>query len=496
VKSGDTLNGRYRLIAMIGKGSMGVVWHAHHLDLDAPVAIKLMHREGPDNPLRLARFTREAKSAATLRSRHVVQTLDFGIDHGSGMPFIVLELLRGQPLNARIARGPLSVADTLRVVTETGRALVRAHRAGIVHRDLKPENIYLADEDGEQVTKVLDFGIAKWCAQVSTWTENGVLIGTPHYMSPEQMRSPQHVDHRSDLWSLAIITCECMTGHVPFDAENLPGLIFKVCNGEATRPSELGTVPDGFDDWFTRATAARLDGRFQSIEELVEGLQLCLGKGDDGTAALDLREPTHDGEAPDVRSHASNDPTAAVAASVPRHRRSHSERNALTIAAALLLGIAVWLGVGTLDRPRSEPAALAAVLVDEGYALSPGAHGASAAARAVTAVEAPLASAAAVEVTDPSGAPSEVQSEASATEPGSVREGRSVRAPTSTPEPQIPEGSDTAPRPSRLAAARPDSKRHAPRPQPATAPNAHSASAPTHPAPPTGAGSSDPWDVY
>src|SRR5690606_31953255 len=159
-------------------------------------------------------FQREARLAATLRSVHVVQVLDDGVDETTGAPFIVMELLEGETLAERLRRiGRLRPENVAIVVTQIARALGRSHDVGLIHRDLKPDNILLVRNDDEEIVKVLDFGIAKWIAapQADDSTLAGHVVGTPSYMSPEQLMSSRSIDHRADLWSLGIIACECMT---------------------------------------------------------------------------------------------------------------------------------------------------------------------------------------------------------------------------------------------------------------------------------------------
>src|SRR5262249_22596563 len=156
----DILAGKYRLIRELGKGGMGSVWMAEHLTLKSPVAVKLIDPEIATNPDAVARFLREARAAAALRSPHVVQILDYGADGAA--PYIAMELLEGESLGQRLLRlGRLSPAETSRIMTHVARAIGRAHDAGIVHRDLKPENVFVVKNDEEEIAKVLDFGIAK-----------------------------------------------------------------------------------------------------------------------------------------------------------------------------------------------------------------------------------------------------------------------------------------------------------------------------------------------
>ncbi|MEY2935810.1 MAG: hypothetical protein RL033_6559, partial [Pseudomonadota bacterium] len=205
---------------------MGVVWRAEDLQLAAPVAVKLLHGRHAHHPELRARFEAEAAIGAQLRGPHVVQVFERGVDGPSALPFIAMELLEGESLQERLARcGPLTPAELLRIVAQVARALTRAHALGIIHRDLKPANLFLVRDGETELAKVLDFGIAKRFADPAgrMRTVTGNLLGTPTYMSPEQITGSKRVDHRCDLWSLAVIAVECLTGRLPFDAEHLPG---------------------------------------------------------------------------------------------------------------------------------------------------------------------------------------------------------------------------------------------------------------------------------
>src|SRR6478735_3047011 len=274
------LVGRYRLDERLGAGGMGSIWRAHHLVLAAPVAVKLIDREAVPDEETLGRFMREAQSAATLRSPHVVQILDYGVD--DKLPFIVMELLDGENLAQRLRRlGRLGSADTARIVTHIGRAMARAHEANIVHRDLKPENVFLIRNEDEEIAKVLDFGVAKVSVgalgEQGSRTRTGSILGTPYYMSPEQAQGNKTVDHRSDLWSLGVIAFECLTGKRPFYSDGLGDLVLQICIRDIPVPSETSSVPVGFDAWFARAVARDPEARFQSARELSDALREVLG---------------------------------------------------------------------------------------------------------------------------------------------------------------------------------------------------------------------------
>jgi eukaryotic-like serine/threonine-protein kinase len=273
--AGQVIAGRFELVQELGRGGMGAVWEAKHQTLGSSVAIKLIEPDTAESTMGVVRFVREAKASAALRSPHVVQTLDHGIDNGT--PYIVMELLEGENLDERLQRvGRLSNLELARVITHVARALTKAADQRIIHRDLKPANIFIVQNDDEEVVKVLDFGIAKQNVaaqeQVSGETKTGTLIGTPQYMSPEQARGKK-LDWRSDLWSLAIIAYECHVGQRPFTGPALGELILQICMGEQPVPSEHAEVSEGFDAWFAKGAALDPDDRFQSAKEVAQALR-------------------------------------------------------------------------------------------------------------------------------------------------------------------------------------------------------------------------------
>jgi eukaryotic-like serine/threonine-protein kinase len=274
--------GKYRLTRMIGRGGMGSVWEGIHVTLGTRVAVKFIDAEHAASAEARRRFENEARAAATLRSKHVVEVYDHGL-MDDGRPFIVMEFLEGEPLDKRVERlGRLPARDTARLITMVCRALAKAHAAGIVHRDLKPDNVFLVwdDEDGEDVAKVVDFGIAKFTDSKGpiSATRTGSVLGTPYYMSPEQARGLRSVDYRSDLWSVGVITYRCMTGHLPFEGEAVGDVLVKLCTAPMPVPSQIASdVPPGFDAWFARALAREPAGRFQSAAELATSLALVCG---------------------------------------------------------------------------------------------------------------------------------------------------------------------------------------------------------------------------
>ncbi|HTJ82044.1 MAG TPA: serine/threonine-protein kinase [Polyangiaceae bacterium] len=280
IKAGQVLNGRYKLLRPLGQGSQAYVWVAEHLALGSQVAVKLIDPELAKQQDALERFTREATAAAKLRSAHVVQILDHGVE--GDQPFIVMELLDGEDLFDRLEkRHRLTLAETSRIVTQVARALMRAHAEGIIHRDLKPENVFLVRNEDEELAKVLDFGVAKVMTPAKaamTRTGVGTLIGTPHYMSPEQVKGVSEIDHRSDLWSLGVITYQSVTGELPFDSEGVGDLLIKITMNQPTRPTSLDAdLPAAFDDWFNKACAKEPEDRFQTAREMADALAKAVG---------------------------------------------------------------------------------------------------------------------------------------------------------------------------------------------------------------------------
>jgi serine/threonine-protein kinase len=295
-QSGATIGGRYRLRAPIGAGAMGEVWRADHVTLGTPIAVKLVDTANRDDAQEIiGRFEQEARAAAQLKSPHVVQILDYGAD--GRVAFIAMELLEGESLEHRLARrGRLLPSETAHVLREMARGIDRAHAAGVVHRDLKPPNVFIARVDGVEVVKVLDFGIAKLLGvprEAQLQTQAGFVVGTPAYMSPEQVLG-RRVDHRSDLWQMGVIAFECITGQRPFDGEVLGQLFMSICTGPIPVPSAVvmpgaTTIPKelaAFDAWFARALSRDPAQRFASAGEMAEALSVIFAPGGVGEAAI------------------------------------------------------------------------------------------------------------------------------------------------------------------------------------------------------------------
>jgi hypothetical protein len=383
IEAGLVLSDKYRLVREIGRGGMGSVWLAKRLDLNADVAVKVMRTDAAAKPGALARFRREAKSAAALRSPHVVQILDCGVDAATGVAFISMELLDGESLAQRLARlSQVPAPEVASIVAQVARGLARAHGAGIIHRDLKPANIFLVKNEDAELAKLLDFGIAKddmGSAQhdmgSAQWrTSTGTVVGTPHYMSPEQIDPARPVDHRTDLYSLAVIACEALVGKRPFEAGTLSELALKISLGRSRVPSSLGSVPSGFDEWFARATHLDPGERFQSAIDLARALGEVCARGaaplEAGAFALAATQELDSFEGVADARHPA-----------PQHARwaSRGQRAPMSMRAWVWLSVAgVILAVVTLGsvlRPKARdvPQEYTTVTALSGAALAPGA---------------------------------------------------------------------------------------------------------------------------
>jgi serine/threonine protein kinase len=270
---GDRVAKDLVLVRPLVSGGMGTVWVARHEGLQRDVAVKLLSGELANDDVSKARFAREAGAAMDVQSPHVVQMLDYGINE-EGIPYLVMELLAGEDLESRLGEGALAPRDAVSVVTQVGRALHRAHENNIIHRDIKPANIFLVPSDGfsgeKYFVKLLDFGFAKRVNRsTAKLTEEGMVVGTPYYMSPEQMAGGK-LDLRSDLYSLAAVAFEAFTGKRAFDGANLR----EIASAPLTPPTRYNpTLPPGLDAWFARACARDRDDRFASARDMVAALQ-------------------------------------------------------------------------------------------------------------------------------------------------------------------------------------------------------------------------------
>jgi serine/threonine-protein kinase len=280
VREGQLVAGKYRIDRILGAGGMGVVVAAHHLDLDERVAIKFLLPNVLDHVDAVARFAREARAAVKIKSEHVARVTDVGrLENGS--PYMVMEYLEGADLAALLReKGPLPCEQAIEFVLQACEAIAEAHALGIVHRDLKPSNLFVIRRpDGAFSVKVLDFGISKitnlgGSPHTATLTQTAGLMGSPFYMSPEQMESSRSVDSRCDLWALGVILYELITGTPPFVADTLPELVLRVVNGgpPAALSNRRGDAPDGLEAVILRCLEKDRTRRYESVGELARAL--------------------------------------------------------------------------------------------------------------------------------------------------------------------------------------------------------------------------------
>ncbi|WP_437727628.1 serine/threonine-protein kinase [Sorangium sp. So ce861] len=374
IAPGDVLLGKYRVESVLGRGAMGLVVAARHLALDDRVAIKVLLPRYVQDAEILQRFLREGRAAVRIRSPHVVRVADVGTLE-NGAPYMVMDHLEGKDLAAVLAEsGPLAVPLAVDLVLQACEALAEAHAHGIVHRDVKPSNLFLTrNADGSPCVKVLDFGISKMShAEDHALTRVGGVLGSPLYMSPEQLRSASDVDGRADIYSLGVVLFQLLTGRTPFVAHELAQLVYMVTQGEPQRPRALRPdLPEPLEQVILTAIARDRDRRFPTAADFALALVPFAPPHLRAAAerlfgalrgALPAAAPPHGG-APLAASTAG----AAVAAAMPadgahtivpvgttNRRPASLERRALPIA--LGLGVAIVAGGVFLSRLSPETA--------------------------------------------------------------------------------------------------------------------------------------------
>jgi serine/threonine-protein kinase len=348
-----------RLESPLGAGGMGSVWVAEHMTLKTRVVVKLMRPELAKDPETLQRFSREAAAAANVKSPHVVSVLDHGVAP-DGSPFITMELLEGEDLGARLKRGPLAPDEAATIMTQTCKALARAHERGIVHRDVKPQNIFLCSGFGETFVKVLDFGIAKAGGDLQSGldtTSTGSVMGTPFYMSPEQALGQKTIDFRTDVWACGVMGFEMLTGHKPFIGETVGALAVAICTRPLPIPSQIHPgLGAGFDAWFQRACAREAAGRFSSVKELADALAASLS----GPTSLGLARtvPSVPPQNIPALSSTTTGPTSRGASSPPPKSSPIAGIVAVAIGLAFLGGgfaLFKMVPTGSVAHPAAPP---------------------------------------------------------------------------------------------------------------------------------------------
>jgi serine/threonine protein kinase len=278
VHEGQILAGKFRIERVLGQGGMGVVVAATHLQLDERVALKFLLPDALSNPEAVERFAREARAAVKIKSEHVARVSDVGTLE-SGSPYMVMEYLEGQDLAGFVhANGAMAVPLAIEFVLQACEAIGEAHALGIVHRDLKPANLFVTRRvDGSPCIKVLDFGISKLTLPGGGadlgMTKTSSVMGSPLYMSPEQMSSTRNVDMRTDIWALGVILYEILTGRVPFEAETMPQLCGMILQDPPRPLRDLRPdLPDVLQAVIFRCLEKSRDRRFANVADLAAAL--------------------------------------------------------------------------------------------------------------------------------------------------------------------------------------------------------------------------------
>lgn len=373
VAPGDVLVGKYRVERVLGAGGMGVVVAAMHLELQELVAVKFLHPEAIESPEAAARFLREARVAVKIRSENVARVIDVGrLDNGA--PYMVMEYLEGEDLAARLLRGPLPVDVAVDYVIQACSAMAEAHKVGVVHRDLKPANLYIVQRsDGAHIVKVLDFGISKLSVpdlSDAGLTKTSTMMGSPYYMSPEQMRSARDVDVRTDVWALGVIMFELLTAENAFGGTSLPELVANIMTLGPRPLRELNsTVPEGLCSVIYRCLEKDPTQRYQNVADLAQALARFAGRESQITVERLSRVA---GVAPMLQQTANSSsvtpsPLGATNTSWSETQKTNGSRRSLLVGGVLALAV---LGVGAWfvtrpptvanTAPSAEPAKLGA----------------------------------------------------------------------------------------------------------------------------------------
>lgn len=275
--TGTLLDDKFEVIRLLGEGGMGAVYLARNKTINKPVAVKFLHAALADREEVVKRFYREAQAAAAIRHNNIIDVMDLGLSP-KGEPYIVMEYLEGEGLAGRIdQRGPLSLPAACGIIEAALLALDAAHAKGIVHRDLKPDNIFLVRRRGELPgIKLIDFGISKFVAlsDQTKITQDGSMLGTPAYMSPEQARGLENVDHRTDIYAMGVILYEVLTGEVPFKGSTYSELLLNMLTTEPRDPASIHTdFPEAARPVLEKALKKNPAERYQSAAEMLEAVR-------------------------------------------------------------------------------------------------------------------------------------------------------------------------------------------------------------------------------
>ncbi len=354
VQPGDLLGGRYLVESVLGIGGMGVVVATRHVALNTRFAVKLMRPEAMRDEASVERFLREARAAATLKSEHCVRVLDVGkLENGS--PYMVMELLVGKDLGELVHEsGARSPAESVDYILQACEGIAEAHSLGLIHRDIKPQNLFLTrGVDGMPLVKVLDFGLAKSMKatpEIRALTHTDAVMGSPVYMSPEQMRASRNMDARSDIWSLAVCLYELLTARTPFNGSTYPELCSMVLNQPPLpMPSD---IPRALTRVILRALQKDPRRRYVDVAELAEALEpfaSAPGARARIRAVLDAPRPEQESRlAQHVHDPAADtEAGASIDTTTRREREERGVPHAVRRAGVIALGVA-GIGVGAL----------------------------------------------------------------------------------------------------------------------------------------------------
>ncbi|HEY1956101.1 MAG TPA: serine/threonine-protein kinase [Polyangiaceae bacterium] len=272
-KVGDVIADKYRVDGLLGEGGMAVVFAAHHLLLDKPIAVKLLSPELPRLPQVIERFVTEARAAARVESPHVARVMDVGL-LVNGLPYLVMERLDGCDLEELLRlEKRLGIGDAVDYALQALQGLAHAHTLGVVHRDLKPSNLFLAHQpDGTAIVKILDFGIAK-VDKAQRKTQQGQAVGSPVYMSPEHIRNDPVIDHRTDIWAMGVVLYELLTGKPPIEEEGVGETLAAVLSKKPLPPSSLRPeIPPALDAAVMRCLEHDVAARFPDVAHVARAI--------------------------------------------------------------------------------------------------------------------------------------------------------------------------------------------------------------------------------
>lgn len=357
VEPGTVLGEKYRIGRTLGRGAMGVIFEATHIQLGTLVAVKVLRPDYADREAVAERFLREARAAAQLRGEHICRVHDYGA-MPDGTPFMVMELLEGCDLGTLVdQQGPLPPALVANCIVQTCTAIAEPHAKGMVHRDLKPTNLFL-EQRGDDVPfiKILDFGIAKFESVDFKLTSTTTLIGSPSYMAPEQLRSTTAIDARTDIWALGIVMYELLTEKQPFIGESMTDLALAIT---MEPPLPFATlVPDGLADVVMRCLEKNPAQRYQNVAELAEALTpfAHLDASHATVAARVLAQPREAMAVVDELLAGQGKQTTLRGASgvlVPRLVPRAKLGIGIAVAVALVTGAAIYLGTRDSSPPSN-----------------------------------------------------------------------------------------------------------------------------------------------